>query len=506
MSIENNKRIARNTAILYFRMLFTMAVSLYTSRVVLNTLGVEDFGIYNVVGGIVTMFSFLNNAMSSGTQRFLSFELGRNNFEQLTKIFSMSINIHVTIALIIFILAETVGLWFLNTYLSIPAERMIAANWVYQLSILAFMITVSMVPFNASIIAHEQMNVYAYASIIEVALKLLIVFMLQWFGFDKLKLYAILILGVSLTISAIYIIYCRRNFKECRYQYFWDKTLYKTLMSYAGWNLWGNVAAVSFNEGINILLNIFFGPVVNAARGIAFQVNGAVNGFVSNFQMAMNPQIVKSYAAEDKKYMDQLIFQGSKYSFFLLFLLSLPILLEIDTILLWWLKVVPEHTALFCRLVLINALIDCISGPLITAAQATGKIKKYQTVVGGLLLLNLPVSYIFLKLGYNPEITLYVAISFSFIALLSRIYMLRTMIQLSAKKYMRFVVFRIMNVAGYAIIIPLGLSFYFTNELLRLVITVPTSVIMTLISIYFIGINKEERVFVKNRIFLIFHK
>ena len=414
---ENTKLIAKNTMLLYFRMFLTLGVSLYTSRVVLNTLGVEDFGIYNVVGGVVMMFSFLNSSMASATQRFLSFELGKNDLIQLKKVFSMSVNIHVIIALAIFILAETIGLWFLNTKLVIPAERLYAANWVYQFSILSFMVTILSVPYNAIIIANERMKVYAYVSIIEVILKLIILYILVWFGFDKLKLYAILVFFVSAIIWLIYKTYCNSNFSESKYQYYWDKPLFSTLMNYAGWNLFGNLAVVTMVQGINIMLNLFFGPIVNAARGIAYQVNGAVNSFVINFQMAMNPQIVKSYASGDLKYMHKIIFQGAKYSFFLLFILSLPILLETELILKIWLKNVPEHTIIFTRLAIINVLIDSISGPLMTAAQATGNIKKYQAIVGGLLLLILPISYLFLIMGYPPEITLYISISISIIAL-----------------------------------------------------------------------------------------
>jgi O-antigen/teichoic acid export membrane protein len=498
---ENSKRIVKNTAMLYSRMLFTMCVSLYTARIVLNTLKIEDFGIYNVVGGVVTMFSFLNSAMSSGTQRFLSFELGKKNFKQLGKVFSMSINIHATIALVIFILAETIGLWFLNTHLTIPIERMAAANWVYQFSLLAFMVTVMSVPYNASIIAHERMNVYAYVSIVEVALKLLIVFMLQWFGYDKLKLYAILIFGVSLVISVIYGLYCKRNFKECSYLFSWDKSLYKTLMSYAGWNLWGNAAAVTYNQGINILLNIFFGPVVNAARGIAYQVNGAINGFFSNFQMAMNPQIVKSYAANDRVYMHQLIFRGSKYSFFLLFLIGLPILIETETILTWWLKIVPKYSVIFCRLVILNSLIDCISGPLMTAAQATGRIKKYQIVVGCLLLLILPLSYILLKMGYPPYITLIISITISIAALFTRLWIIKQLVNLSITMFMKSVLVRILLVAVISAFPPLLVKYNMHQELIRFFAVCFTSTLSVFIIIYWLGLMKSERLIIKNKCF-----
>ncbi len=506
MSSDNNKRIAKNTAMLYFRMLFTMAVSLYTSRIVLNTLGVEDFGIYNVVGGVVLMFSFLNNAMSSGTQRFLSFELGKKDYEQLKKVFSMSINIHATIAILILLLAETIGLWFLNTQLTIPEERMVAANWVYQFSILAFLVTIMSVPYNASIISHERMNIFAYVSIIEVILKLVIVFMLQWFGFDKLKLYAILIFLVSLIIRFIYSIYCKVNFKECSYYLFWDKKLYKTLMSYAGWNLWGNIAGVMMNQGINILLNIFFGPVVNAARGIAYQINGAVNSFVSNFQTAMNPQIVKSYAANNKEYMHKLIYKGAKYSYFLLFMLSLPVIIETESILTWWLKIVPEHSVLFCRLILINALIDCISGPLMTAAQASGKIKVYQSIVGGLLLSILPISYILLKLGYPAETTIYVNIFISVIALVFRLFIISPLVSLKKGIFLQKVIIKILLVTLLSIVVPYLCFLQISNEIIRFISVCITSIVSAFSIIYFIGIEKEERLLIKNKLTLLLTK
>ena len=323
---ENNKCIAKNTSMLYIRMLLTMAVTLYTSRVILNTLGVEDYGIYNVVGGFVAMMGFLNNSMAVATQRFLSFEIGKKSNSQFSRVFSMSMSIHILIALVILVLAETVGLWFVKTQLTIPIERMGAALWVFHFSILAFIVNVISVPYNATIIAHERMNVFAWVSIIDVSLKLLIVFILQWFGYDKLKFYALLMFGVALIIRLIYGSYCSRKFVESKFHFYWDKSLFKTIMSFAGWSLWGGAASVLHSQGVNILLNIFFGPAINAARGIAYQIQGAVNSFVSNFQIAINPQIIKSYASSKIEYMHQLIFQGAKYSFYLLFALSLPIL------------------------------------------------------------------------------------------------------------------------------------------------------------------------------------
>jgi O-antigen/teichoic acid export membrane protein len=495
MPSSNNQRIAKNTLMLYFRMILTMLVSLYTSRVVLNTLGVEDFGIYNVVGGFVSMFGFLNSAMASATQRFLSFEIGKGDHDQLRNIFNMSVNIHFLIAFIILILAETVGLWFVNTQLTIPAGRMGAAQWVYQFSILAMMVYMVSVPYNAMIIAHERMNVFAWVSIVEVSLKLFIVFMLQWFGFDKLKFYAVLTFSVSLIIRFIYGFYCSRHFKESKFRFFWNRPLFNTLVSYAGWNLWGNIAAVLKDQGVNVLLNMFFGPVINAARGIAYQVSSVINQFVANFQMAMNPQIIKSYAVDDLKYMHQLIFRGAKYSFFLLFTLSLPILLETEQILKLWLKTVPEYTVIFTRLVIINVLIDCISGPLMTAAQASGKIKLYQSVVGGLLILNLPVSYLFLKLGFQPQVAIYISIGISIIALYSRLKIISPLVSLNIMDYFKNVIFKIIPVIFIAVILPGCIIYLLPVNIGRLLLICFIAVISVGLTVYFIGLSHSEQQF-----------
>lgn len=481
-------------------MLLIMAVTLYTSRVILNTLGVEDFGIFNVVGGFVTMFAFLNSAMSSATQRFLSFELGKQDQTELKRVFSMSINIHAIIAIVVLVLSETIGLWFLNNQLVIPHDRLIAANWVYQFSILSFIITIISVPYNAIIIARERMNVFAYISIIEVILKLLIVFMLNWFGFDKLKLYAVLIFLVTFITKMIYYIYCRKNYDESKYYFFWDKKLYKTLMNYAGWNLWGNIAAVMFGQGVNILLNIFFGPIVNAARGVAFQVRSAVNGFVLNFQTAMNPQIIKSYASDDHSFMHQLIFRGAKYSYYLLLILSLPIIFEAEIILKLWLKIVPEYTVIFTRLVLINVLIDSISGPLKTAAQASGKIKVYQSVVGGLLILILPISYVFLKFDFPPEVTIYISIIVSIIAFIARLIIVKPLVNLSIRKFTQTVLLPIIKVSFISVIIPFAAKTFMSEGYIQTVTVIISSVLSVALSIYFFGLTMGEQSFMKNKL------
>lgn len=450
------KRIVKNAVMLYFRMLLTMAVALYTSRVVLQTLGVEDFGIYNVVAGFVMMLGFLQGAMSSATQRFLAFELGKSDDRDVHRIFSMSLNVHILIAIIVLLLGQTIGLWFLETQMTIPIDRMIAAKWVFNLAIVTFMIEIIKVPYNAMIIAHEEMSIFAWMSIITVLLKLLIVFMLVWFGIDKLILYAILSLAVTFIVFMMYAGYCRIKYIESKFRFYWEKNLFKVMLSYTGWNLWGSIAVILSSQGVNILLNIFFGPTINATRAISMQVSSTLNNFVQNLQVAINPQIIKSYASQDIAYMHQLNCYGAKYNFFLLFFLSIPVLINTDFILIMWLGSIPEYTSIFVKLTIVNILIDCISAPLMTSAQATGKIKLYQTIVGGILLLNLPFSYFVLKMGGEPYSVLFVGIGASIFAFIARLIIVNKLIYLPITVYLREVFGR-----GMLIISTVGILYYF---------------------------------------------
>jgi O-antigen/teichoic acid export membrane protein len=456
-------------------------------------LGVEDYGIYNIVGGVVSLLSVFSSAMSTATQRFLSYELGKGDFVQLKKTFNAARIIHIGIALIVFLLAETVGLWFVRNYLVIPDVRMEAAVWVYHFSVLSFMVSIIQVPYNATIIAHERMNIYAYLSIFEVFLKLLIVFMLTWISFDKLKLYGILYLGITIIITISYRIYTLKNFKESKFEIVKDKKLYRTLISYSGWNLFGNLAAVVKGQGINILLNLFFGPVINAARGIATQVQIAVHSFVSNFQMAVNPQIVKSYATDENDYMNTLIIRSSRFSFYLLFLLSLPIILEINQILVIWLKTVPEYSNIFTVLSLILILITSVSGPLITALLATGEIKMYQTVVGLLLIMILPISYVFLKLGYPPQVTLYVAFIIEIIAMFSRLFFLKRMMKFPVIIFVKEVLIRNLIIVLLSLSLPIFVRIIMEESMIRLLVVVSVSLLWSAAVIILVGLNKSER-------------
>ena len=495
------KRMAKNAGMLYIRMLLTMAVTLYTSRVVLQTLGVDDFGIYSVVAGFVTMLGFLNSAMSSATQRFLSFELGKPGDKDMRGIFSMSLNIHVLIAVFVLVLGETVGLWFVKTQMTIPADRMLAAEWVFHFALLSFMVTIVSVPYNALIIAHERMSVFAWVSIIDVTLKLLIVFMLSWFGMDKLILYAVLSLAVVFIVFMVYRSYCKIRFKESRFRLYWDKKLFNIMLSYTGWNLWGNVAAVMSGQGVNVLLNIFFGPSVNAARAIAMQVSAALNSFVQNLQVAINPQIIKSYAADDMTYMHRLVCYGAKYNFFVLLLLSLPVLNNVEEILSVWLAVVPEGTAIFAQLVIYTILIDSLSPSLMTAAQATGHIKLYQFVVGGILLLNVPASYIILKAGGAPQTVFYVAIILSIIALFARIQLISKLVNMKKRRYIIDAVMPVISVSILVFALNKYIESHFAVSLFGFLLSVVTSGVLVVIAIFFVGLKKSERALL-SRVFL----
>lgn len=499
-SSSNNKRIAKNTLLLYFRMLLTMVVSLYTSRVVLGALGVEDYGIYNVVGGVVAMFSIISGSLSAAISRFITYELGKGDPSKLRKIFSASVTIQLLISLIIVILIESVGVWFLNTKMMIPVDRMTAANWVLQFSIVTFVINLISVPYNAAIIAHERMSAFAYISILEVTGKLAIAFLILVSPIDKLVFYAILMCSVAVIVRLAYSNYCKRHFNECSYHFHWDKNLLKNMFGFAGWNFIGAASSVLREQGGNIVINLFCGPAVNAAKGIASQVNGAITGFVTNFMIALNPQITKSYASGDKEYMMTLIYQGARLSFYILLFLSLPVIINTHYILVLWLKLVPEHTSLFVQLTLICALSESISNPLITAMLATGKIRNYQIVVGGLQLMNLPISYICLKFGCMPESVLVVAIVISQCCLAARLYLLRSLIGLSSIQYLKKVYLNVLGVSALSVMLPCLLSMYMDESFVSFILITMVSMVCTCVVELYVGCTQQERAFVKAKI------
>ena len=476
-------------------MLFTMAVSLFTSRVVLQTLGVEDYGVFSVVGGVITMFAFINGGMVSSTQRYLNFEIAKGNAERLRSVFNTALQIHALIALVIIILGETVGLWFLQEKLVIPEERMTAAMWVYQCSIIACAVNILSVPYNADIIAHEKMSAFAYISILDVTLKLVIVYLLIVSPIDKLIAYALLTILVQLLIRYVYIRYCHKHFQESFAKWKFNKPLFKEMSNFAGWSFWGNFAGILYTQGLNLMLNIFFGPVVNAARGIAVQAQSAVQQFVGGFQTALNPQITKNYATGDLDQMHSLMFRSARFSFLLLFFLSLPVLLETDFLLTLWLKTVPDDAVIFTQIMICISLIYTTANPCVIANQATGKVKVYQMVVGGILLMILPISYIVLKLGAPAYSVFIVHFCVESVAQFARMYMLRKLINLPMWQYMKNIYIPIVTTVAAAIILPIIVRMQVEEGWLRFIVVGFTCVLSVGLSTFFIGFTKHERVF-----------
>lgn len=504
---DNNKRIAKNTLLLYVRMLFTMAVSLFTSRVILNALGVEDYGINNVVGGIVTMFSVLSGSLSSSISRFITFELGKGNIERLKTIFSTGVNIQLGMSVLIIIIAEAVGIWFLNTKMNIPTDRMIAANWVFQCAILTFVLNLLSVPYNAAIIAHEKMSAFAYISVVEVSLKLIIVYMLMISPFDRLETYAVLLLLVGAVIRFIYGYYCKRHFEECTYHFVFDKPVLKEMTGFAGWNFLGNGAYMLNTQGVNILMNLYFGVAVNAARGIATQVDAALKQFVNNFTTAVNPQITKSYAQGDLDYMHKLVCRSAKFSAFLMMFFAVPIILETNTILTIWLKTVPDYAVIFLQWIIISSFMDTVlANSLVTSMFATGKIKRYQIIVTTVGCLVFPLSWIAFKLGFEPQVGYILYFIIYTILLFVRLYLLKDMVKLPVMMYIREVLYKLAPIIVVGFSIPGILILTMDAGWLRLILVCLLSVLVTAASEYFIGLSNKEKNFVAEKIKLVIGK
>lgn len=502
MDNSNTSRIAKNTLMLYGRMLFSMLVSLYTSRVILAALGVEDYGIYNVVGGLVSMFALVSNSLSAAVSRFLTYELGKDNTEGLQKVFSTALYIHLCLAGVIILIAESLGVWFLNSQMNIPENRIYAANWVFQASLISFVFGVTSVPFNASIISHEKMGVFAFIGIFDVIMKLLIVLFIAYSGlsFDKLIVYSLLLVGVSLIIQITYIIYCRQTFKECIFRPKFNKKYWAEICSFAGWNFIGCTASLMKDQGVNILLNIFIGPVANAARGIANTVNSAISSFAGNFMTAINPQITKSYASGDKEYLTQLMERGSRFSFYILMILMLPVLFETEFILRLWLTDFPEHTIHFVQLSLILSLIGVISNTLITLQLATGKIRNYQLAVGGALLLNFPLSYVALRAGMKPESVYFIAIFVEVLCLMLRLFFLKKMADFSPARYLKNVCLNILKVSSISIVLPTIIFYTLEDSWMRFFIMCTVCFGICSISILFIGCTSKERSYILSKL------
>lgn len=506
MRESNNKRIAKNTLLLYVRMLFMMIIGLYTSRVILDKLGEVDFGIYNVVGGFVTMFSIISGAMTTATQRFLSFEIGKGKDGNVKDIFSTMIYIHLFLALIILLLGELVGVWFLNTHMNFPSGRYYAANWVFQLSLLVFILNVINVPYNGALIAYEKMSAFAYFSIFDAIFKLAICYVITLTPFDKLVVYATLMALIQVVLLLMYFLYCRCKFKECRFTGKFNNAYGRSVGSFVSWNLIGSLAGVAKEQGVNVVLNMFFGPAVNAARGIAYNVLSKLNGFVTNFQMAMNPQIIKNYASGERDRMYKLVFRGAKFSYLLLLTLSMPVIIEAPFILDLWLKEVPEYTVIFLQIAIFTAMLNTLSNPLIVTMHATGKVRDYQIVVGGLSLLTLPLVYITLKFGAEPYHAMIIAFVVEFACHLARLYMLKRMISFPIIGYLRNVTFRVYAITLLAMIIPVIVHNSIESEIPRFLLVSIISLISTLSIGYVLGFNKEERAMIKEKVIRIIRK
>lgn len=488
-------------------MMVVMAVQLYTTRVVLQVLGASDYGIYNVVGGIVALMTFINGALSSSSSRFLTYELGTGNKERLFSTFSASLNLHLAAALLVLILSETVGLWFLYEKMVIPPDRMTAAFWVFQFSVVTMMLSFTQVPFNASLIAHENMSIYAYIGLYEAITNLLVVYLISVTPVDKLIMYAFVLMLNKAIVQLFMCYYTSKKYQECRFRVVRDSTLYKKLLSYSGWDMIGNLAVVCQGQGINILLNLFFGPIVNAARAVAVQIQSGVSLFVNNFLVAVRPQVVKSYAEGDPQRMYQLTFMGAKYSYLLMLALILPICFEINFVLKIWLgDEVPEGTSIFALIVLITYLIETYHMSSLMAYHAIGRIKTGNLVGGSMMIMALPISYLFLKLGFPAYIVFIVIFVVNFIQMFYCWWLIHGYVQFSYKELIQKVYFPTLLITLLAVIPPLLIYFFIPDGWFRflLILFVTESFLIPLV--YSLGLDKEEQAKILSIIKMKLHK
>ncbi|MBP5539664.1 MAG: lipopolysaccharide biosynthesis protein [Bacteroidales bacterium] len=496
-------RIARNAMLLYARMLVLLVVGLFTSRIVLSALGVEDFGIYTAVAGVVVLFNVLTTAVSSAISRYMAFELGRGDFQRLKRVFVASRMVQVLLCLLLVVLTQTVGLWFVNTRMNLPPDRLEAARWVLECAMGLMVVNLLAVPYNALIITREKMGVFAGVSILEGLLKLLVAYLLYLSAGDKLIVYALLMLGVALIVRSIYVVYCHRYYAESRGSLFerdaLDRGLLREMFSFAGWNTLGTSAFLLNTQGVNILQNIFFGVLVNAGRGIANQVEGIFKQFASNIMLAFNPQITRSYAAEDKDFCFALVFRASKFTSLVLLLLAIPIGLETETLLRLWLGQVPDYSVLFVRLTLLCTWIDMTSNALYQLVLATGKVKKYALLTASVSLLVFPVSWLFFHWGFPPETSYVVfAIVYGFVFLM-KIGLARSLAAFPAKRYAGLLL-RLVLVALPAFFVARWVGTLCTGTLWRLVAVTLTSTVLLVFLSFCLVLTPGERVYVVKKI------
>ena len=500
---ENNKRIAKNVSFLYIRMIIMLAIGLYTSRIILNALGVVDYCIYNVVGGVVAMFGFINGAIGTATTRFLTYELGKeSNVKKMRLVFSTSLLIHIGICILLLILFETVGLWYVYDVLVVPEDRLTAAIYVYQFSVVTAILGIISVPYNAAIIAHEKMGAFAYISILEALANLIVAFIISYSSFDKLIIYGFLLMSIQVLLRIVYGIYCSRHFNETKGQWMFDKKKFQEMGKFSLWIMNGAIALIGYTQGLNLILNFFFGPTVNAARGIAVTVQGKVMQFCTNFQMAINPQITKSYANGNFKYMHELICNSSKYSLLLMFLISFPLILETEYILTLWLGYIPKHTIEFVQLTLIIGIIDALRMPMNTSIHATGNIKVFQIFEGGLSLLILPIAYIFLKIGFPPISVFIVQLVMFIIIQYVRVIIICPRIKMSKVLYLKYVIIDSMKIIIPTVLINYIIKIYvpFNHKLIEVITLSILSIITTLCLTYQWGIDKNMQGLIKGKV------
>ena len=493
MATSDNKRLAKNTGFLYIRLLFNLSVALYTSRIVIKELGASDYGIYGVVGGIVTMFTVLSYAMTSSIGRFLSVDLAKGDTGHLRKVFSTSVIIQLLLSLIVLIIIETAGVWFVNYKMVIAPERLTAANWVLQCAVVTFILNMVSIPYNAAIVSHEKMNAFAYISILETTLKLGIAYFLALKIYDSLITYAVLTMLCAVIIRSVYASYCTRNFQECKFEFTFERNIFSDLFSFSGWNFIGAMASALKNQGVNILMNLFFGTIINASQSLANQILVAVQSFAQNFMTALNPQIIKSYSVEDMSRTRSLVMTGARLSFYLLLTLSIPIIVTAPQLMHLWLTDVPESAVLFVRMVLILGMSDMLSNTLLTANQASGDIKKYQLIVGTLQLLNFPIIYIAYKCGASAVAAYYIGIIISQISLFVRVYLVKGYIGLGFMEYVNNVYWRSLGVSIASFLPIYFLYSWVPQNIWGILITGFISVCWTLAIASTLGCTASER-------------
>lgn len=494
---SSNKRIATNSLFLSIRMVIVLGITLYTTRTVLSLLGVEDYGVFNIVCGFVSMFTFLNTSMSNGIQRYYNYELGKNGEEGAKRVYNSSLRIQIHLAILIIVFAETVGLWYLNNKIVIPEDRMIAAGWIFQLSVLSFLFIIIQAPFMAAVMAHERMVFFAFISIYDAVLKLAIVFLVPILGGDKLIIYGFLLALISVSDFVIYFLYCKRKFREIKFNRFHHKDLFKSMLGFSGWNIFGALSGVMKDQGINLVMNYFFGPVVNAAQGVALQVSVGFQSLVQNITIPVRPQIIQSYSQGDINRVMNLTFTISKLSSLFLYMIALPVLMEINYLLKIWLgENIPEHTSMFILIIVLTCFISNLNQAISAVVHASGNMRLYQILGGTAGILTVPAAYLILKLGGSPESALWMALGAMAVAQFNALWILKSIVEYSIKDYLKQVMFPFILVVISTIWIPL-LPIHFMEEgFWRFCVVLVISVSMVALSIYYLGLGAREKEFV----------